>query len=350
MKALGVVVTVVCLALFGVFAGLSAVLSRQAMQAVVPVALLVFVAGYMAFLARALRGKKVVLDVDRDRLLVDEGRGGVFPLAGAALGLWRISGTGVTAGTVLHLAGGKRPLRIAGRDHRPGPALRLDAPPVQSIDVLLPADAFEALLAWVPSLAAAPHHAARGPLRCQLLVNPASLRGGLSVMAPWLLTMALVSAVSIVLGSLDVFASAAGQKVAIAIILVIIAAGLVMTVVRSMRKSPALEIEADPRGLLLRDPRSGQILAAAPLGAVSTARGFSRMRTRGGEIVHTTLVLRIPGHSDVSLAVQDMRFGWVDAVPSLPTPRYVVGAPDWFALVDLLGVRRFLVVQDDGFV
>lgn len=349
-KALGVVVTVVCIALFAVFAGLSSVLSRQAMQAVAPVALIVFAAGYVAFLARALRGKKVVLDVDRDRLLVDEGRGGVFPLAGAALGLWRMPGTGVTAGTVLHLAGGERPLRVGGRDHRPGAALRLEAPPVESIDVLLPADAFEALLAWVPSLAAAPHHAARGPLRCQLQANPASLRGGLSVMAPWLLTMALVGAVSVALGSLGVFDSAAGQMMAMPLILAIIAAGLVVTVVRSMRKSPALEIEADPRELRLRDPRKGLILVAAPLGAVSTARGFSRMHTRGGTIVHTILVLRVPGHRDVSLAVQDTRFGWADAVPRLPTPRYVVGPPDWLALADLLGVRRFVVVRDDGFV
>lgn len=336
--------------LFGGFAALSSLFWRDTMQVAVPICLILFFVCYSAFIVRAFRGKKVVLDVDGGRLRVDEGRAGEYSLSGAALGLWRMPGTGVSMGTALHLAGGKRPLVVGGRDHRPGAALRLDAPPVEHIDMLLSADAFEALLASVPSLASAPGHAAPGPLRCALMPNPTSLRGGLSMMAPWLLTIAAVSAVSLAFGALGVFDSVAGQMMVMPLILVIIAVGLVTTVVRSTRKRPALEIEADRRELRLRDPRTGQLLAAAPLGAASITRGICRIHARSGTFEHAVLALRLPGHRDVTLGVQDTRFAWADAVPRLPAPRYVVGPPDWNALVEILGVRRFLVVRDDHVV
>ncbi|AUX27416.1 uncharacterized protein SOCEGT47_080050 [Sorangium cellulosum] len=346
-KGFGVSAILVSLALFAGLAGLAAVLPPRAMKAVVPVGFIVVIAIYGFLVAPTLRGKKAVLDVDRDRLLVDEGRGGVFALPGASLGLWRMPGTGVTLGTVLHLAGGKRPLRIGGRDHRPGAAHRLAAPPVESVDVALPAGAFEALLASVPSLATVPGHAAHGPLRVSLMPNPSSLRGGLSAMAPWLLTMALVGVVSVALGALGVLDSAAGRWVAMPLTLLIIVAGLVTTVVRSSRPRPALELELDPRELRLHDPKTGRLLAAAPLGAVSGTRGFSLFRMRSGTFTFAALVLRVPGHGDVTLGVHDTRFAWADAVPRLPAPRYVVGPPDWNAVVECFGLQRLLVVHDD---
>src|SRR5580704_5260491 len=218
--------------------GLSAALPRRTLDVVWPVFVLVFVLGYFAVLAFALRGKKIVLDVERDRVIVDEGRGGVFSLAGAALGPWRAAGLGVTVGTVLHLAEGRRKLRIGGRDHRPGAALRVDAPVVENVDVLLPAGELDVLLAFVPHLTgggASSPHAAHAPLRFALLPNPASARGVVSMMAPWFATLAIVSVVGVGLGSLGLYDSPVGQGIGAAITMAIIAAGIAVTVVRSVR-------------------------------------------------------------------------------------------------------------------
>ena len=106
-------------------------------------------ASYGAFLVRELRRKKVLLDVDRQRLVVDEGRAGTFPLSGAALGPWR-SADGVISGSVLHLAHGAQTYRVGGVDYRPGVGVREGAPPSEKIDASLSKEDFEALLAFTP--------------------------------------------------------------------------------------------------------------------------------------------------------------------------------------------------------
>jgi FtsH-binding integral membrane protein len=328
--------------------GISAALPRRTMDVVMPVFMLVFVVAYFAVLAFAFRGKKIVLDVERDRLLVDEGRGGVFPLAGAALGPWRAAGLGVTAGTVLHLAADRRKLRIGGRDHRPGAALRVDAPVVENVDVLLPARDFDVLLAFVPHLAAvggasSPHHA---PLRFALLPNPASARTVVSMMLPWFATLALVSVVGVGLASLGLYATPLGQEIGTAITVALIVAGLAVTVLHSVKKRPALEIETDLHELRLRDPRSGAIVAAAPLSVVSRTRGTHRTSGRA-TMEHPVLELGLPGRT-VTLGVYDPRFGWNDAAPRLSAPRYIVGPPDWSLLVEVLGLHPFVVVRDEA--
>jgi hypothetical protein len=307
--------------------------------------MIVFLGGYAAFLAFGLRGKKVFLDITGDRLVLDEGRGGAFPLSGAALGLWRMASVGVNAGTVLHLAGGGRMLRVGGRDHRPGAALRMDASPVDSVDVFLPAEAFDALLASVPFLAYPPH-AAQAPRRCQLLPSPFSARGVLVATAPWVGSMMLVGIVSVVLGTMGLFDSAAGQRIALPLLAAIVVAVFGLSAVHSARKRAALEIEADSRELRLRDPRTGRLLAAALSGAVATARGVCRIHVRGATFEYAALAIRIPGHEDVTLCVHDTRFGWNDATPRWSAPRYVVGPPDWYALVEVLGMRPSVVVRD----
>ncbi|AKT41263.1 hypothetical protein [Chondromyces crocatus] len=323
---------------------LSMVLPKQVMNAVMPVFMIVFLGGYLVFFVFGLRGKKVLLDVHGDRVVLDEGRGGEFPFSGAALSLWHMASVGVDMGTVLHLSGGGRRLLIGGRDHRPGAGLTMSAPPVDSVDVFLPADAFDALLACVSSATVAPR-AASGPWRCALLPSTISPRNLLATMAPWLGSVVLTGVVSMALAALGGLDSGLGRMIALPLLGVILVAGLVLTVTRSMRKGPALEIEVDPRELRLRDPGTGRVLAAAPPSAIATARGVYRVYSRGAVFDYATLALRIPGHEDVILYVQDTRFGWGDAVQRGSAPAYVVGPPDWITLVEMFGARPFLVVR-----
>lgn len=367
-KNVWIVAMSIAVGLCGVLAVLVAALPRQVGKVVTPVFMLLFVASYVVFLARAFRGKKVILDIEPGRIVLDEGRGGVFPLAGAAVGLWYMPSVRVNMGAVLHLAGSGRALRVGGRDHLLGASPHEQAPPVESVDMYLSGAAFEALLAamasqsatspWPVSSAPAPHaahtaytaHTAHtphtAPIRCELLPNRSSLRGVLGVIAPWLGAMALASVVSVAFGSLGTF-SMAGQAIAAAVVGVILVAGIVLTMGLSLRRSPALTLEADGRELRLREAKTGRLLAAAALGALMTERGIYRVTARGVSYEYAVLTIRIPGHAEVAFYVHDLRFGWRDAAPRVPAPPYVIGPPDWNALVDRLGARPFVLVRDE---
>lgn len=348
----GVLAVVASLAVVAGFATVSAALPRAMYSVVVPVLVVAGLGGYGVVLSRMLRSRKVILDIDRDQLVVDEGRGGAFPLASAVLGPWRQPGLGVIAGTVLHLVGSRR-LRIGGRDHQASRALLLDAPPEEDVDLYLPAADFEALLACLPSAALgvragvveASATAAPALLRCPLLANPSSARSVLGMMAPWFGTMALTMLLSAVFGALGVFDKPGGQIVVLPITLVILVGGIVVTMVRAQRRAPALQIEVDGRELRLLDPKTGRILSAALLGGVIVTRGMHRMLTRSGSFEYPLLVIRIPGRAELTVGVYDGRFAWGGGARYLSAPRYIVGPPDWHTLVDRLGARSFLVVR-----
>ena len=257
-------------------------------------------------------------------------------------------GIGVTAGTVLHLAGGERRFRVAGRDHRPAPALHLEAPPAEYVDVVLSASDFEALLATLPaSVFRARWDAPSVPalLRIALMSNPSSGRHGIGMMLLWFGTIVLVGVPNIALEVAGVGDSPIVRVIDMPLTIAILVGALVLTMVLAMRHRPGLEIEIDDRELRLRGPR-GRLLAATPIALVEVRRGLHRYAGRGGGFDQVALLLRLSPAHEVSVGVFDTRYGWSDAVPSMSTPRGIVGPPDWNALVDRLGVGAFVVGQD----
>jgi hypothetical protein len=105
------------------------------------------------FLVHAYTTKSLLIDVGRDAIALDGGRRGVFPLAGVRAGVWPLARYDVLAGTVLHLSAGADRFLLGGRDHRPLPGLRLDAPPASIVDGTVTAAQLDVLLAAVPALA-----------------------------------------------------------------------------------------------------------------------------------------------------------------------------------------------------
>jgi hypothetical protein len=327
---------------------LGALLPKELTQIVLPVVLLGFIVLYGVLFARVFRGTKVRLDVDGGRVLVDEGRGGAFPLAGAQLGPMRLASIGVISGSALHLSDGTRPYRIGGTDHRPYAGARLDAPAVEEVDVSLPAPEFAALLALARPAVGGFGRDTPASLRCALLPNPSSARSAFRMMAPWLGTMVLVGLVSGGLGALGLYDTMTGQYVGAAVTIPMLIGGLVLTAVLGARRAPQLEIEIEAHQVRLRDPRSGATLAAAPWGAITVGRGVWRMNSRAGSHAFPCLALGVPGHAGVTFAVYDMRYAWRDGGPKVSAPRYVVGAPDWNALVERLGLAEVSVVGEGG--
>jgi hypothetical protein len=335
-------------AFYGCVAVLNAALPDRVFRMVMPLFIVLGIVGWVVWLVFMFRTRKVMLDVGDEGILVDEGRGGTFPFAGAVLGSWRMAGIGVTTGTVLHLAGGERPFRVAGRDHRPVPALHLEAPPVEYVEAILSAAAFDELLATLPASvfrARWDAPAAPPPLRIALLSNPSSGRHSIRMMLPWLGTIMLVGVLNIGLEAAGVGDSPIVRAIDMPLTIAIVVGGLVLTMVLAVRHRPGLEIEVDDGELRLRDPRKGRTLAAAPIARVEVRRGVHRYSGRGGGFDQVALVLRLSPAHEVSVGVFDARYGWSDAASSVSTPRWIVGPPDWNALVDRLGVGAFVVVR-----
>lgn len=343
----GMLVAVASLVVVMGLSALGALLPKELTRIVLPVVILGFVVLYGVLFARVFRGTKVWLDVDGGRVVVGAGRGGTFSLAGAQLGPLRLPGVGVVSGSALHLHDGERAFRIGGTDHRPGPGVRLDAPVVEEVDASLPAAEFEALLALVWP-AGGVGRAAPVSLRCALLPNPSSARSVFRMMAPWLGTMVLVGLVSSGLGALGLYDTMTGQYVGAAVTVPMLIGGLVLTAVLGARRAPQLEIEIDAHQVRLREPGSGATLAAAPRGALTVGRAVWRMNSRAGSHTYPCLALGVPGHEGVTFAVYDLRYAWRDGGPRVSAPRYVVGAPDWNALVEALGLGPLVVVGDGG--
>lgn len=103
--------------------------------------------------ARSLRIRSLIYPEVSIRIIGDElevsrgrGRGKMFPLIGAKLGPWAVSGT--LMGTALHLRNGRHRFVLGGQNYLPTGA-RLDANPLWNVDAWMPAPDFGALLSAV---------------------------------------------------------------------------------------------------------------------------------------------------------------------------------------------------------
>jgi hypothetical protein len=322
-------------------------LGGEAARMVMPFFILTFVAAYGLVLARMFKGRRVTLDVTGDRIIVDETRGGVFPLAGSTLGLWRTRGTDLVTGSALHLYDGQRFYRIGGRDHRPAPGTQLTAPTTESIDAYVEPAAFDALLrlvpvpqtAYVPGAPTVPRvH------RCELIRNPATASAGFGKAVPWFVAMGLASVIGVGVGALsDVLGFMVAQYLALGLIVPILIGGLVLTVIRAnQKKEPEILIEIDGGELRIRDVRTQAMLGSAPIAAIRVARSMHRTTGRM-TFEYAVMTLQLPGQQPLAFCVSDIRYSWNDGAPfQWFAPRYAVGGPDWNLLAQMLGVARFL--------
>jgi hypothetical protein len=110
--------------------------------------------------------RKFGITVSSDGLTVDRRPGDVYSLVDAQLGPW------VIQGVALHLQCGRHLFWLGGRDRRVGPATRLDAQPVHSVDAWLSESDFDELLfsmggRWSRARGPAPGE----PTRCLLFPN-----------------------------------------------------------------------------------------------------------------------------------------------------------------------------------
>jgi hypothetical protein len=122
------------------------------------------------------RRRTTVIAVTSDVLTVDERPGMAYPLRGATLGTWGMTG-GISGGTALHLQSGTHRFVLGGRDYRPAYGTRLDAANVgkeADVGAWVSASDFGEILA----IAGLRHRqdarppAPGSPIRCLLYRNP----------------------------------------------------------------------------------------------------------------------------------------------------------------------------------
>jgi len=318
-------------------AALQAALPSVVADIVAPVLGLASIGVMVFVIMRAANGREVVLDVGRDRVVVDQGRGGTFPLAGAAAGPWRMPGLGVVSGTILQLAGDSRTFRIVGMFHQPRPGMRVELPADAGYDVRVSPEELQSLLDVVPTAAVDTRPAQH--LRCDLLPHPASPGFAFGAMAPWMGTLAAVFALQGILGAAGLFERRGGQYLSLAITLPLVIGGIVWTFRRFQHKQPSLQIELGPNELSVRSPTSGQVVSSVPLAAIGGTRAMCRIVMKGTTFEHAVLQIHMPGHPDLTVGVYDPRYGWKDSTPWVSRPTYIVSALDWEALAGRLGLR-----------
>ncbi|MBC7172005.1 MAG: hypothetical protein H5U40_06260, partial [Polyangiaceae bacterium] len=226
--------------------------------------------------------------------------------------------------------------RIGVRD-RAIPIEARTMPPEATVDVLVGDADFDALCsALLPERSIEEtRQAAKRPQAFDIYRNTASGLGVLRVMRPWFLTIFFLCIVGPI-GGLTIGDSPVGRAVLTMITVAAIGAGLFATVRASSRPPSPHRLEVAKESLVLRDP-NGTILVDVPRGAVTLRSGVHRVSTRGGSFPVPTLELRGPGRALLRLGVWDSRFASDERAAKMAAPRYLVGAPDWEALLEALG-------------
>jgi hypothetical protein len=257
--------------------------------------MLLFVFPYLGFVGLVTNPKKLVIDVTGERLSVNEGARGVFPLLGAKLGEWAMPFYGRTSGVALHVGDGQRRFVLGGLDHRITSGMRLEAPPVRSVDAWLSASDFDALLtaAGRQSGLGEGGAALREPIRCLLFENStpqrtwASLRGG--------------------------------------------------------HQQPKVAIDVDGDVIRLIDAKTNALIAWAALSQVTASAGQHTYRGRYMSFTWPMMDVRVPGLRRLLIAFPDgRRFAWRGKVPRLSTPDFLVFGADWFTLVERFGLSSLV--------
>jgi len=156
-------------------------------------------------------------------------------------------------------------------------------------------------------------------------------------MAPWLGTMVVVSFVSLGMGTfMEHFDPQIVLMAGTPVMVAIIALGSFLTFQMHRRRPvPNLELEIDRHEIRLHQ-RGKAVLATSRQGVQLRRALHVIPKSRG---LYPSIKLTLGGRT-LHIAVYDPRFGWSDQVrASWGVPTYLVGAPDWKALINALDLR-----------
>jgi hypothetical protein len=243
------------------------------------------------------------------------------------LGSWVAAGIDAPMGLVLRVGA----LRIGGDGHD-GAGYDVRGAATRTVDCHLGRDDFEALCAAVGI-----RKGELGPVVVALVRSTQSAGGALRMMAPWLLAMVAVLALSIVAGPSALVAGRTGQLALTIATAAIVVIGIAVMVLRSRRvRAPELELRVEPDALVLARP-GGEPISRTPWGAVTTERRRFTQTSRAGSYTMPLLVLTLEGHEPLRLGAWDTRLAWPDGpAKARRGPKWIAGAAIWPRLVDEL--------------
>ncbi len=249
------------------------------------------------------------------------------------LGTWVVSGIDAPMGLVLRVGA----LRIGG-DGLDGAGYSVVGAATRTVDCTVERDAFEAICAAVGL-----RKGDLGPVVVPLVRSSQSASGLLRTMAPWLLTMAVVSVLGVVAGQSDLMTTRTGQLVLTTVTLMIVVVGIAAMFIRSRRiRAPELELRVTPDALVLARC-GGESISHTPWSAVLAERRRFTQTSRTGSYTMPLLVLTLEGHEPLRLGAWDTRLAWPgDIEKAWRGPRWIVGSAVWPRLIEELGRYRRL--------
>jgi len=243
------------------------------------------------------------------------------------LASWVATGVDAPMGLVLRVG----TLRIGGDGHD-GAGYDVRGAASRTVDCQLGRDDFEALCAAVGI-----RKGERGPLVVALVRSSQTAAGALRTIAPWLITMGVVSSLSVVAGSTSLMATRTGQLALTIAMAAIVVVGIAVMVVRGQRvRAPELELRVEPDALVLARP-GGALISRTPWRSVTTERRRFTQTSRAGSFTMPLLILTLDGHEPLRLGAWDTRLAWPDAPDKARRgPNWIAGAAVWPRLIDEL--------------
>jgi hypothetical protein len=246
------------------------------------------------------------------------------------VGRWVLGAIDTPTGALLVLRGDGGRLRVGG-SHHDGAGYARDAR-ARGVDFAIDAAAFDELAALLGVARGDPDE-----LAVELVRSSQSAGGLFATMAPWIVTLLVLSAGGVALGLTGAgdwimrqphgVAILGGATTAIAIL------GIAITTIRSMRaKAPSLIVRGTGAGLALVRA-GGDELARAPWSAVRAEPRRHVTHGRGGPFTAAALVLAI-GDESLAIGAYDAGDGWPDETPRIRrAPRWLAGGAQWSRLI-----------------
>ncbi len=257
---------------------------------------------------------------------------------GVSFGRWvEVAPLHTMKGMIAFVPYGHRTVRIGGLDHD-GLGYRLDVPSSTKCDFWLDRADFDRLLAHLdqrpdPVLAAEPV--------VDLIGNTQRPRGLLRMMAPWLITIAVLSGFGVFLGLTglgdQIEATPESRVILASVTVVVVLLGIVWTALAARgAPSDVVLLHLLPGEVVLTGPpwRPGE-LARADWAAVSAAVHTKTIASRYGRSSMAVLELRIAQQKPLLIGA------WTAKPPKQATPtrhnaRYMIGNAQWGTLLTAL--------------
>jgi hypothetical protein len=319
---------------FGTAAGLFFAVPTDRIRLAMEIVVAVGLAAYLP-LQRLIHHRPIALTVESGLLTL--GRfGAARGDRPVAMGDWFDRWTGVSRGSVAHVSTDKgRVVRVGGAGHRT-PVAAHTARPSRSVEITLTGEDFARLFTASGDTVT---KATGAGVQVELFNRVNRGRSGcLRLLLPLLV---LYVAAGVTGGGLFLLnryghPSPEAQVVAGFVGSALILIGLVATIVITQRRRPTPVLRLDFHdGILTVRSRRGRV----------TAQGRPRWRRMrypyrdlsGQDVSCPVIELAVPPHAPFTVGLLEPGHRWRRSVPTTGMPRYLVGEPDWPALLAALG-------------